>query len=128
MPLLPSSESNINSAEANPGKTYAIIDEKIAGYIDGKDSIKQAISLMLNTERYKHLIYTWNYGHELNSLVGKDKELIEAELPRIIQECLTQDDRISEVRDFSFLYDGDSLTVNFYAVTSEGIVESEVSI
>ena len=127
--LLPnySNGADLNTATSvMANKTFAIKDNKIAGFIDGKEAIRQAIFLMLNTERYKHVIYSWNYGHEVNSLIGKDRGYIEAELPRLVEECLTQDDRISDVQDFTFTFEGDSLFAEFKAMTTEGIVESEV--
>lgn len=45
-----------------PTKTYKIKDNRIVGFADGKEALKQAIQLILGTERYEYLIYSWNYG------------------------------------------------------------------
>ena len=46
---------------AMPSKTYCINrnTNRISGYIDDKDAIVQAIYLILSTESYESLIYSW---------------------------------------------------------------------
>ena len=77
-------------------------NKRIVGYTDGLEAMKQAIYLILNTERYKHEIYDWNYGVELSDLFGKDKAYVYPELKRRIREALMVDDRITDVTDFEF--------------------------
>lgn len=62
-----------------PTKTYKIKDNRIVGFTDGKEALKQAIQLILGTERYEYLIYSWNYGSELNGLIGRQKDIAESE-------------------------------------------------
>lgn len=64
--------------------------------------MKQTIYCILNTERFEHLIYSWNYGIELKHLIGENTTFAIPELERVIQEALLQDDRISEVNNFDF--------------------------
>ncbi|QDY21912.1 hypothetical protein CGQ39_13410 [Clostridium botulinum] len=96
-----------------PTKTYKIKDNKIVGFTDGKEALKQAIQLILGTERYEYLIYSWNYGSELNGLIGKQKDIAESEFKRRIREALSQDDRINNVDNFIFKYDKDGVEVSF---------------
>ncbi|WP_061317292.1 DUF2634 domain-containing protein [Clostridium botulinum] len=96
-----------------PTKTYKIKDNRIVGFIDGEEALKQAIRLILNTERYEYLIYSWNYGSELDGVIGKDKSIAESEFKRRIKEALSQDDRINNVDNFIFKYNGDSVFVEF---------------
>ena len=83
-----------------PSKTFYIDFEskKILGMIDDKKAMEQSIYLALKTGRYNHLIFSWNYGEEMNKLVGKPKDLARVELPRLLNECLLVDDRISTTR------------------------------
>lgn len=114
------------------GKTYKIIfndDEcRIAGYIDNLESIKQAIYLILNTERYKHVIYSWDYGVELLNLYGKPLPYVLSELPRRITEALTQDNRIENVTDFEFTKNRNAVHVTFTVVTSFGNIPTELEV
>ena len=85
-------------------KTYKINlkSNRIDGFIDELESVKQAIYLILSTERFEYNIYSWNYGVELVDLYGKPLSYVISELKRRIIEALTQDDRIENVTEFNF--------------------------
>ncbi|MFQ4258691.1 UNVERIFIED_CONTAM: DUF2634 domain-containing protein [Clostridioides difficile] len=87
-----------------PSKTFKLNTEKskIDGICDNVEALKQTIFLTLNTERYQHLIYSWNYGVELNDLIGEPISYVIPELERRIKEALIQDDRIENVDNFQF--------------------------
>ena len=53
-------------------------------------------------ERYKYIIYSWNYGIELEDLFGMPVEYCVVELERRISEALLQDNRITAVNGFEF--------------------------
>lgn len=109
-------ENYLEIAEAvESTRTYKIDFEKgkVMGYCNEIEALKQAIRLILNTERYEHLIYSWNYGSELKNLIGKDKDITESEVKRRIKESLMQDDRVNNVDNFMFNYNKDGVTVNF---------------
>lgn len=90
--------------ETQPSKNYKmhIQDNIISGTCDGIEAMNQVIYKILNTERYKYPIYSWNYGVELSDLVGEPTSYVCAEAERKITEALTQDDRINDVSDFEF--------------------------
>ncbi|HBG4634914.1 TPA: DUF2634 domain-containing protein, partial [Clostridioides difficile] len=87
-----------------PSKTFKLNIEKskIDGICDDVEALKQTIFLILNTERYQHLIYSWNYGVELNDLIGEPISFVIPELERRIKEALIQDDRIENIDNFEF--------------------------
>lgn len=95
--------------EAETSQTYKLSRDKIQGYTDELEALKQAIYKVLNTERYEYPIYSFSYGIELESLLGKDAIYVEIELKRRIQECLLQDDRILNVDNFNFNVLGDEM-------------------
>lgn len=100
-------------------------ENRVYGITDGIDAIKQAAYKILNTERYKYGMYSWDYGIELEDLFGMDIDLVIAKLPNRIKEALTQDDRIIDVTDFEFKKDRNELTVNFVIDTNIGKIEAE---
>lgn len=59
--------------ESLPSKNYMMhIDRnRISGFCDKQDAVKQAIYKILNTERYQYIIYSWNYGIQLSDLYGE---------------------------------------------------------
>lgn len=111
-----------------PTKTYKIKDNRIVGFCDEIEALKQAIYLILNTERYEHLIYSDDYGSELKGLIGKDKDIGESEYKRRIKEALIQDDRINNVDNFIFKYDEDSVLIEFivFSIYGEIHIDKEV--
>lgn len=114
-------------------RTYDIVvtftdTDRISGYIEDIEAIKQAIYLILNTERYQFIIYSWNYGVELLDLFGKQMSYVMAELPRRIREALTQDDRIEDVTNFTFEKKRGKLHTTFEVVTSIGNIPTELEV
>ena len=97
----------------------------IAGFVDGIDAMKQAIYLILNTERYAYIVYSWNYGVELADLIGKPIPFVMSEAKRRITEALMQDTRIKGVSDFAFESQGSALQVTFTVHTIFGDIETD---
>ncbi|MCI1958826.1 MAG: DUF2634 domain-containing protein [Clostridia bacterium] len=130
--MIPEGLSTTNiTVTAKPSKTYGLNINKdfIAGKKDTIEAVKQAVYLMLNTERYDWLIFSWNYGIELKDLFGKPINYVKSELKRRIKEALTQDDRISDVSDFSFEKTArNTLSVKFTVTCDYGAFESGVSV
>ena len=128
--MLPESEIEILSdfeIEEQPTLTYKLDYEKnrIIGKTDELDAMKQLVYLILNTERYQYLIYSWNYGVEFQDLIGQPKSFVLPELERRITDALMQDDRITTVSDFSFETNRHSVTAYFTVNTIFGDIETE---
>lgn len=124
--MIPSSNISTNltvveTEEVN--KTYKVYTDKIQGKIDGLDALEQAIYKVLNTEKYEHQIYSFNYGIDFQSLLGKDSIYVKMEMKRRIQECLLQDSRIESVDDFSFKVSGDEIVCEFVVTSKYGDIK-----
>ena len=117
-------------SDINVTKTYKLYPDKIQGTTDELDALQQAIYKVLNTEQYEHPIYSFSYGIDLESLIGKDRAYVQVELKRRIQECLLQDERIQSVENFSLAVSGDELTCVFDVVSIYGkiTIAKEVNI
>ena len=87
-----------------PSKQHRMIldGNRILQTCDGLESVKQAVFKILNTERYKYIIYSWNYGIELHDLFGQPIMFVCPEIERRVKEALLQDDRITAVDNFDF--------------------------
>lgn len=94
-------------------KTYKLYPDKIQGYINELDALQQAIYKMLSTEKYEHPIYSFSYGIDLDSLIGKDPAYVQIELKRRIRECLLRDERITSVDNFVYTVTGDEMLCEF---------------
>ena len=129
--MIPLSGVNINGnivARKQPSLSYKmkLEKERIERIVDGIEAVKQMIYKTLMTDRYKFEIYDWNYGVELDDLIGQPKEFVKAELPRRIEDALIVDDRVSEVTDFEFTdVNKTTLAVKFTVKTIFGDIEAE---
>lgn len=87
-----------------PSESYKLDMELnvISGSVDELDAVRQAVYKILNTERYLYPVYSWDYGVELDGLLGEPADYVCAELERRVTEALTQDDRIEAVDGFEF--------------------------
>ena len=111
-------------------KTYRLTDINIQGFTNELKALQQAIYKVLNTEKYEYLIYSFNYGIELESLIGKDPIYVQIELQRRIDECLLQDERITGIDNFQCTITGDSLLCTFDVTSIYGntTIMKEVSV
>lgn len=87
-----------------PSRNYRMLIEssRIFGVCDGRKAMEQVIYKILNTERYRYVVYSWNYGIELLDLFGMPVDYVCPVLEKRISEALLQDDRIMEVNNFVF--------------------------
>jgi len=99
--------------EVKTTRTYKMSQTNVPGFTDGLEALKQAIYKVLNTEKYEYPIYSFYYGIELESLMGRDRNYVKIELKRRIRECLLRDERITEVDNFQFEEAGDVLNCTF---------------
>lgn len=111
-----------------PSLTYQIKGNHIEGMIDGIEAVRQAIELILSTERFEWVIFSTDYGIETKDLIGKDRELIRGDLERRVSECLAEDDRITGISDFVIDFDRENANVTFTANTIFGDVPEERSV
>ena len=115
---------------AQPSKTW-IIDRntlQVAYMDEGLEAVRQAVEIALNVERFRWQIYNTNFGAELNDLVGDDEAYIEAELPRMVEDALSPDNRVVSVVNYTFSRRGDALAVSFSVHTVFGDLEEEVEL
>lgn len=110
------------SEEIMTTRTYDIQYDMVGKYIDGIEALRQHINKILSTEKYQYPIYSFNYGIELESLIGKDLEYIQIELKRRIEECLSDDSRIQSIENFVFESEADTLYCSFNVVSIYGDV------
>lgn len=133
--MIPEQEVNLTNLEVvtQPSRTYKLdFDRKrITGKIDNMDSIIQLVMKILYTERYAYVIYSSQYGVELDRLIGEEYDFIVSDLERTITEALLADDRIISITDFKTEKTGiDTMTASFTVNSTEGLtnINTEVQI
>ena len=117
------------NVETQPSLNYKMHLEQnvINGTCDELEAMKQVVYKILCTERYQYIIYSWNYGIELEDLFGEPASWVCPELERRIQEALLQDDRINAVDTFDFdVTEKRTVKVTFTVHTIFGEMENEM--
>ena len=125
--MLPEALNFSNFSEADQSSLTFKIDfkkNKIVGKVDGIEAVKQAVFLMLSTERDYSEIYK-DYGIKINDLLGQDIYFIASELKRRIKEALKEDNRIVEVDNFEFNEIDEGLEITFDVASISGSFPSK---
>lgn len=131
--MIPANNDNLQvdfQFEELPTNTFFlhISKDSISGFTDRLQAMVQAIYLILNIERYEHLIYSWNYGIELADLFGQPISFCIPEIRRRITEALMQDSRITGVDEFSFEHKRGKVFTTFTVHTIYGDIEAEKAV
>ena len=117
---------DIDEFESPPSLTYRLdfVNRRIIGKIDDKEAVMQFIKKVLDTNKYAYEIYDWYYGNELLELVGMSYDYISVEAPRIVEEALLVDDRITYIDSWSFTrLSVDSMEISFLVHTIYGDIK-----
>lgn len=86
-----------------PSFTHKMLieEERVKGYTDGEEAVKQFIYKCINTEKGIYPIYP-NFGVKKRDLFGKPKNYAFVVLTRRISDALMLDDRIEDVYEFKY--------------------------
>ena len=110
-----------------PSKTFNLIYEtnRISGFCDGLDALKQTIYCRLLIPKDKFPIYHYTYGSELETLIGEPIYFAIPKIEYFIKDTLLEDDRITDVIDFEHEVDSHTIHSTFTVVSNLGNVEAE---
>ena len=98
---------------------------KLTGKIlEDKAALRMWIYKALLTKRYIYPIYSWDYGQDLEELIGQGYEYdyIKSEVERRIQECLMINEHIKGCSNFNISLNNDTLQISFTVNTTFGEV------
>ena len=108
---------------------YDFQEGKLTGkLLEGKKALKMWIYKALFTKRYIYPIYSWNFGQDLDELIGQgyNHDLIESEVQRRVQDCLLINDKIRDCHSFEINLINDELQISFTVDTTFGEVTVNV--
>lgn len=111
--------------EVSKARDYEIDFEKgkLTGrMVEGIEAVKQWVRIALHVDRYVFRQYSWNFGNEFSTLIGKgyNKEYIETEAYRMVVDALSIEESVLGIEDFTCNFDDDNLTVSFTLKTIYG--------
>jgi phage baseplate assembly protein W len=98
--------------------------------ITGLPAIVQWIRLTLGTERYFYNQFSWNYGSELETLIGQgfNEEVITSEVQRMVADALSTNDDIDGISSLEVAMNEDSLNIDFTVETAYGSEEVNINV
>lgn len=103
--------------------------DRIIGFVDNLEAIKQAVYHILMTERYAYLIYDNNYGVELDQYIGRGFDYLESGIEQTLREALLQDLRITNVFVTDIIKNSDDSAHIYFEVQSiYGNLQMEVNV
>lgn len=96
--------------------------------VQGIEAIKIWILKALKVERYQYLVYSHDYGVELEGYIGKsyDNALIQCDLASSIEEALKINPYIKGIEEFESTFKDEVLACKFRAITDFGEVTIDV--
>ena len=122
------SEVEIQTMPSQDHRMY-LDTQRIHGKCDKLAVMTQVVYKRLATERYQHIIYSWNYGIELQDLFGEPMSYVIPEVERRIKEALLIDERIEAVDSFEFdTSKRNELVVKFTVHTIFGDIDAKKQI
>ena len=94
------------------------------------EAIKTWVYKTLKTERFRYLIYSWDYGCELENLIGQNytPNLTKAECIRYIKEALLINPYIRSVSNVEVTFSEGKLKINGKLETIYGELEVSTSV
>lgn len=96
--------------------------------VTGAEAVKVWIWKALKTPRYRYDIYTWDFGCEIESLIGQafTPDVAQSEAIRYVREALEPNPYITSVRQISVEFRGSTLSISCTVDTVYGEVDVNV--
>lgn len=98
--------------------------------VEGLEAIKVWIWLCMHTERFRHAIYSADYGTSLEQYIGHmlSEEYINTDCESEISDALLISEYIESIEDFEAVRNSDSLNISFRVVTKFGSIEVDENV
>lgn len=98
--------------------------------VEGKEAVKIWLWKLFMTTRYREVIFNWDYGNELENLIGQGytQGYLNSEAERYVREAIEYNlkDYVTDVKNVNVRFNDGKLTIEFIAVTPYGEVEISV--
>ena len=106
---------------------FIITDGQIK-VLEGLPALKIWIYKTLLTQRGRYDAYTWDYGNDIESLIGSDlvREVLASEAKRITEEALYTNEHILSLKNFTAWLEDNTMHIEFIAVTDSGEIEVQI--
>ena len=98
--------------------------------VEGLEAIKVWIWLCMHTERFRHAIYSADYGTSLEQYIGHmlSEEYINTDCESEVSDALLINEYIESIEDFEAVRNSDGLNISFRVVTKFGSIEVDENV
>ncbi|HEX2927553.1 MAG TPA: DUF2634 domain-containing protein [Ruminiclostridium sp.] len=95
---------------------------------EGLEAVRIWACKALSTQRYRYLSYTWDYGHEIENLIGNNLsvDFIQSEIKRYIEEAFSVNPFIKGINGLTATLNDCRIQVSFTLMTDFGEVDISV--
>ena len=133
MPALPQDNLQLNQPveyQEQPGLTWKCNREsgRIDGRCDNWEAVRQAVEILLWTQRFQWQIYQPYTGMDYRGLLGLDSGYVGVELKRRIWDTLRVDSRVIGIENYRYTFENGILHAEFTVTTVFGGVEQQVEV
>lgn len=96
--------------------------------VTGIEALKIWIWKAIRTERYRYMAYSFDYGSEIDDLIGKayTKGIMQSEIERYLKEALLISPYIDTIDSISIELSGSSINIEFVVNSVYGEVKMNV--
>lgn len=129
-------ENLSTTSELKPLKEYAwdfeqedfILKDGKFQVVSGTEALKIWIWKALSTERYRYMAYSFDYGSEIEALIGStySSGLVNSEIERYLKEALLINPYIKNISDISTSIDESTINIACLVDTVYGEVKVNV--
>ena len=98
--------------------------------VEGLEAIKVWVWLCMHTERFRHAIYSADYGTSVEQYFGHvlSDEYINTDCESEVTDAVLMNEYIEGIEDFEVVRNSDSLDIKFRVVTKFGSLEVDESV
>lgn len=98
--------------------------------VEGVEAVRIWIWLCMHTERFRHAIYSADYGTSLEQYIGHvlSEEYINTDCESEVADALLMNEYIESIEDFSAEKQDEHLSIKFRVVTKFGDIEVDESV
>lgn len=96
--------------------------------VEGNEAIKVWAWLALNTARYRYSYYPWEYGSDLENLIGSSysKQYETSRVSKMLTECVCVNSHIKGIKSLECTFEEGVLNASFTILTDCGDIDMEV--
>ena len=130
MAVLPTGAMPEVTFRQQPGRTWYIdkTTNRIRGECDDWLAVRQAVEIILWTERFRWQIYQPWSGVQYQGLIGLDPGYVAAELKRRVREALLMDSRVTGLTNYAYTFSDGILHATFTVTTVFGNIEESAEV